>query len=58
MIKVKAKFKVKVIEGEVLVSDDVVISKPKRGRPRKSGRALEVDDVVESVTDHQDHHKD
>ena len=36
---------------EVVVSDDVVISKPKRGRPRKSGRALEVDDVVESVTD-------
>ena len=36
---------------EVVVSDDVVISKPKRGRPRKSGRALEVDDVVESVSD-------
>ena len=29
---------------EVLVSDDVVISKPKRGRPRKIGRALEVDE--------------
>ena len=36
---------------EVIVSDDVVISKPKWGRPRKSGRAFEVDDVVESVAE-------
>ena len=36
---------------EIVVSDYFVISKPKRGRPRKSGRALEVDDVVESVSD-------
>ena len=33
-------------------SDFVATSKPKRGRPLKSGRALEVDDVVfEAVTD-------
>ena len=30
-------------------TDFVVTSKPKQGRPRKIGRALEVDNVVETI---------